>query len=31
MISLPLYTRMTERDVDRVVTAVEEIVRGHRT
>ncbi len=31
MVSLPLYTRMTDRDVDRVVTAVEEIVRGHRT
>ena len=31
MVSLPLYTRMTDRDVDRVATAVEEIVRGHRT
>jgi dTDP-4-amino-4,6-dideoxygalactose transaminase len=30
MISLPLYTRMTEREVDRVSTAVEEIVRAHR-
>jgi len=29
MISLPLYTRMTETEVDRVATAVEEIVRGH--
>ena len=31
MVSLPLYTRMTEAAVDRVATAVEEIVRGHRT
>jgi dTDP-4-amino-4,6-dideoxygalactose transaminase len=31
MISLPLYTRMTEESVDRVATAVEEIVRSHRT
>jgi dTDP-4-amino-4,6-dideoxygalactose transaminase len=31
MISLPLYTRMTETEVDRVATAVEEIVRDHRT
>ena len=31
MVSLPLYTRMTDGDVDRVATAVEEIVRGHRT
>lgn len=30
MISLPLYTRMTDAEVDRVSTAVEEIVRGHR-
>jgi len=29
MVSLPLYTRMTERDVDRVATAVEEILRDH--
>jgi dTDP-4-amino-4,6-dideoxygalactose transaminase len=31
MVSLPLYTRMTGAAVDRVATAVEEIVRGHRT
>jgi dTDP-4-amino-4,6-dideoxygalactose transaminase len=31
MVSLPLYTRMTEAAVDRVATAVEEIVRDHRT
>ena len=31
MVSLPLYTRMTDSAVDRVATAVEEIVRGHRT
>jgi dTDP-4-amino-4,6-dideoxygalactose transaminase len=31
MVSLPLYTRMDEGAVDRVVTAVEDIVRGHRT
>jgi len=30
MMSLPLYTRMTEAEVDRVSTAVEEIVRGCR-
>jgi|CXWL01.1.fsa_nt_gi dTDP-4-amino-4,6-dideoxygalactose transaminase len=30
MVSLPLYTRMTDSAVDRVVNAVEEIVRGHR-
>ncbi|MEX2246306.1 MAG: DegT/DnrJ/EryC1/StrS family aminotransferase [Dehalococcoidia bacterium] len=30
MISLPLYTRMTDRDVDRVAAAVEEVVREHR-
>ena len=30
MISLPLYTRMTDAAVDRVATAVEEIVRSHR-
>jgi dTDP-4-amino-4,6-dideoxygalactose transaminase len=30
MVSLPLYTRMTETEVDRVATAVEEIVRSHR-
>lgn len=30
MISLPLYTRMTEREADRVATAVEDIVRQHR-
>jgi dTDP-4-amino-4,6-dideoxygalactose transaminase len=30
MISLPLYTRMTDAEVDRVSAAVEEIVRGHR-
>jgi dTDP-4-amino-4,6-dideoxygalactose transaminase len=30
MISLPLYTRMAEADVDRVATAVEDIVREHR-
>jgi dTDP-4-amino-4,6-dideoxygalactose transaminase len=29
MISLPLYTRMTSAEVDRVVAAVEEIVRDH--
>lgn len=31
MVSLPLYTRMTGAAVDRVATAVEEIVRDHRT
>jgi dTDP-4-amino-4,6-dideoxygalactose transaminase len=31
MISLPLYTRMSGAEVDRVVTAVEEIVRDNRT
>ncbi len=31
MVSLPLYTRMTDAAVDRVATAVEEIVRDHRT
>ena len=30
MVSLPLYTRMTETEVDRVASAVEEIVRRHR-
>lgn len=30
MVSLPLYTRMTEAEVDRVATAVEEIVREQR-
>ena len=30
MVSLPLYTRMTDSAVDRVISAVEEIVRGHR-
>ncbi len=30
MVSLPLYTRMNETSVDRVATAVEEIVRSHR-
>jgi len=30
MISLPLYTRMSGAEVDRVVAAVEEIVRDHR-
>jgi dTDP-4-amino-4,6-dideoxygalactose transaminase len=30
MISLPLYTRMTNAEVDRVASAVEEIVRTHR-
>jgi dTDP-4-amino-4,6-dideoxygalactose transaminase len=30
MVSLPLYTRMTDAAVDRVAAAVEEIVRGHR-
>ncbi len=30
MVSLPLYTRMTEREVDRVASAVAEIVRGDR-
>ena len=30
MVSLPLYTRMTENAVDRVATAVEEILQGHR-
>jgi dTDP-4-amino-4,6-dideoxygalactose transaminase len=30
MISLPLYTRMSGAEVDRVVAAVEEIVRNHR-
>jgi dTDP-4-amino-4,6-dideoxygalactose transaminase len=30
MISLPLYTRMTARDVDRVADAVEDIVRSNR-
>jgi dTDP-4-amino-4,6-dideoxygalactose transaminase len=29
MISLPLYTRMTDAEVDRVVATVEEIVRDH--
>jgi dTDP-4-amino-4,6-dideoxygalactose transaminase len=29
MISLPLYTRMTGAEVDRVVAAVDEIVRDH--
>jgi dTDP-4-amino-4,6-dideoxygalactose transaminase len=31
MVSLPLYTRMTEHEVDRVATAVEEIIRAART
>jgi perosamine synthetase len=31
MISLPLYTRMTEAEVDRVATAVEDIVREQQT
>ncbi len=31
MISLPLYTRMSGAEVDRVVAAVEEIVRDNRT
>jgi dTDP-4-amino-4,6-dideoxygalactose transaminase len=31
MLSLPLYTRMTDAEVDRVATAVEEVVDGHRT
>ncbi len=30
MLSLPLYTRMSEREVDRVVVAVDEIAREHR-
>lgn len=30
MVSLPLYTRMTDSAIDRVVTAVEDIVRSHR-
>jgi dTDP-4-amino-4,6-dideoxygalactose transaminase len=30
MVSLPLYTRMTDSDVDRVIDAVTDIVRGHR-
>jgi dTDP-4-amino-4,6-dideoxygalactose transaminase len=30
MFSLPLYTRMSEREVDRVVAAVDEIARAHR-
>jgi dTDP-4-amino-4,6-dideoxygalactose transaminase len=30
MLSLPLYTRMSEREVDRVITAVEDIARAHR-
>jgi dTDP-4-amino-4,6-dideoxygalactose transaminase len=30
MVSLPLYTRMSECDVDRVVTAVDEIARTHQ-
>jgi dTDP-4-amino-4,6-dideoxygalactose transaminase len=30
MVSLPLYTRMTDAALDRVATAVEEIVREHR-
>ena len=30
MVSLPLYTRMSEREVDRVVAAVEDIARAHR-
>ena len=31
MVSLPLYTRMTDSAIDRVVTAVEDIVGSHRT
>ena len=31
MVSLPLYTRMDDAAVERVVAAVEDIVRGHRT
>jgi perosamine synthetase len=31
MVSLPLYTRMTDNAIDRVVTAVEDIVGSHRT
>jgi dTDP-4-amino-4,6-dideoxygalactose transaminase len=31
MVSLPLYTRMDDAAVERVVTTVEDIVRGHRT
>jgi dTDP-4-amino-4,6-dideoxygalactose transaminase len=31
MLSLPLYTRMTDAEADRVAAAVEEIVHGHRT
>jgi dTDP-4-amino-4,6-dideoxygalactose transaminase len=31
MLSLPLYTRMTDAEVDRVAAAVEEVVHGHRT
>jgi dTDP-4-amino-4,6-dideoxygalactose transaminase len=30
MVSLPLYTRMTEAEVDRVASAVEDIIREHR-
>ena len=30
MVSLPLYTRMTDGAVDRVASAVEEIIRGNR-
>lgn len=30
MVSLPLYTRMTDSAIDRVVTAVEDIVGSHR-
>jgi len=30
MVSLPLYTRMTEAEVDRVASAVEEIMRGQQ-
>jgi dTDP-4-amino-4,6-dideoxygalactose transaminase len=30
MVSLPLYTRMSECDVDRVVAAVDEIARAHQ-
>jgi dTDP-4-amino-4,6-dideoxygalactose transaminase len=30
MLSLPLYTRMSDVDADRVALAVEEIVRDHR-
>jgi dTDP-4-amino-4,6-dideoxygalactose transaminase len=31
MLSLPLYTRMTDAEADRVAAAVEEVVHGHRT